>query len=313
MTSFPSQIAPVYKNPFDILLRQRFKHELMTALADTPSPFAKHPELEGASYWLYGSSLMNLYWHTGTHFPIQAKKSLDLDIGVELPEHFISANQTLLAQQLSSGIGRALTHIGAMAYTKGGDFQTSPSQLLGNYLVAKHYTAEEVRDTLTNYPTLVEQIPADGYTVAMDVSFSPTQPPMLLPPQEHPYFHDRATPIKVDDTRNFLAKKLARAVLPGDFRWIDEPTGFKPRDLLDIYNVTHAIPPMLDLDPASPTSDIPMLRCLLVANLCALGKKTEEINLRDFDPEPSDVAHFLDEMKAICLPSVVFNEETKKR
>lgn len=306
----PETMKPVYANPVDIVLRQQLKHELIRALSNGSDPFKKAGVPDGA-FWVFGSSIMNLHWHEGTRFPVHAKKSMDLDLGVHLPNGRLSETPRIaLENAMHETLGEVYRTIGAEAYAHDGS--KNPMQKLvnaGDYIIAKHFTQDDARYYLRHFKELADSIPPEGYHVALDISCNAQQPPMLLPPTEFNRLEGKPCPIRVDDTRNFLAKKLARSSLPGDFRYCKEPTEFKPRDVLDIYNVIQADPPMLDLAPDSPTSDLPLIRALFIANMAAMGKDIAKVDVAAFHPAPESMQHYRKEIDKICMPSSRFENE----
>lgn len=291
-------IAPDYSNPLAIAIRQELKHDLMKAIDQMAYDDEMHHQ-EGM-FWLFGSSSINAYWQSGTRFPFQAKKSLDIDLSTyQLPSHVAQLNPALKKKFFAEYFKNVFDCIGVKSYNAR-TCEEHPYQGEGEAILEVEPDKDLVLRAIANHPELnaMSSPVPDKVTLRLDFSISP--PPMLLPPKRHKLFKKNPdSQCYVDDPRNLIAKKLARCIRPENLGYHPDPTGFKPRDLLDIYNLIHATPPILNLDPQSPDCDLPIIRAITISSMVSMVKDVHNACADDFNPTPENIRTYRSNLEQI--------------
>jgi hypothetical protein len=276
-------LDPDYSNPMAIAIRQEVKRDLMSAINSTPI-FPEQGRQAG-QFWLYGSSSMNAHWHSGIKFPFQAKKSLDVDLSLyNCSDSFAGAKKSEKTRALSEYFRHVFSSIGVTPYNPK---TKMPQDYSGTGECILELTPDEeiVKRAISFHPELKPEEYSIPEKVSLKFDFSLDQPPMLLPPIPHKLFSTlEQSQCYVDDPRNFLAKKIARCIVHNNFRYEYTPIGFKPRDLLDIYNLVHANPPILNLNPSDPNNDLGVIRMITVCSAVSMGKDILNASPDNFIP-----------------------------
>lgn len=288
--------TPDHQNPLRVKLRGKMKRAFLETLQRTVPPF-DGTSIEGANFIIYGGTLMFLAKENGTRFPIHNQKSDDIDMGLHIRGEAPNL-QDVVSSTLAPYIHDLIDNCGFTIAGSGKGTSTS-------VLVSKTFSRDEIDELLFSYPELTAYAAGmEEISVYLEIDLNPRKLPLLLAPQ--PYLSPIDSPtqtIVVDDLRNMLAKKLVRSsqpvstadsgmVIRAAFKQDSDPAGFKPRDLVDIYNILHAKPPLLSFD----TEDIELLRTLMVVNFGAMGREPDKINLEQFAPTPENIKAFRESM-----------------
>ncbi|MCB2082001.1 MAG: hypothetical protein KDD76_05135, partial [Rickettsiales bacterium] len=295
-----------YQSALSVMLRTEMKRKLLHSMKEYADPLRKTP-FEGGAIVIYGTTLITIARDTGIHFPIEGQKAGDIDILIEPLKHSRVLNdETTFGKQYQLTMGPffhdVMKSLGFVLL----DSDNTDLAFSKPFVVKKHFSQEEIKQIALKEKTVVA-IPPEGIDVLMEVDLVSQRPISVLPPRSVENLSNGKTSILIDDWRNLLAKKIVRSMMPESvspsgftirklFQHSKDPNGFKPRDLIDIYNITNSDPKLVDLSEG-PNSDISLLRVLCITYFARFGTDIEKIDLSHFSPSNANVSAYQQAMQ----------------
>ncbi|MCP5361399.1 MAG: hypothetical protein H6908_01965 [Hyphomicrobiales bacterium] len=295
-----------YQSALSVMLRTEMKRKLLHSMKEYADPLRKTP-FEGGAIVIYGTTLITIARDTGIHFPIEGQKAGDIDILIEPLKHSRVLNdETTFGKQYQLTMGPffhdVMKSLGFVLL----DSDNTDLAFSKPFVVKKHFSQEEIKQIALKEKTVVA-IPPEGIDVLMEVDLVSQRPISVLPPRSVENLSNGKTSILIDDWRNLLAKKIVRSMMPESvspsgftirklFQHSKDPNGFKPRDLIDIYNITNSDPKLVDLSDG-PNSDISLLRVLCITYFARFGTDIEKIDLSHFSPSNANVSAYQQAMQ----------------
>jgi len=286
-------------HPLAVALRRQMKEDFISALSAQPSSSWQWKDAEVV---LFGSTLMHqLHMADKVKLPLPGLRVSDIDIGVRMikgaNDEFYEKNcNTHLTQFLKKVVLDNNLDVGFEQGKNSGIFR----EVLGksaidaldlslfshDFHVTKVFNYDEVmaqihtREDKGFLQTVIERDPhlwdAQHHKMKADVkirlTISPNMPnermsiqaltfllnpDPLYPGPYHP--KDGKVPLFREQALDMIAGKIVRAMKRG--------REFKPTDMLDLYNICNAHPPIIDLESTAPGSDLETLRALVVTYL----------------------------------------------
>jgi len=280
-----------FQSQLSVDLRIWMKKKFLETMKDEPSPLNGTP-FSGGSFVVYGGTLLTLATAEGKDFPYVGHKAGDIDLCIEPPadsfviEHangFEKLSQTIMRPFLTkvakkSGF-QVLEENGSAKSNNGSDMYLS-----------KHFTSEEIK-SIFGIKTQNYQIPRDGIDVLLEVEWGTRPRLSFLNPQKTPFLENGLTDVRIDDWRAWLALKAIRASKPPtSFEHSNDSHGFKPRDIVDIYNAIHAKPSIFSME--NNHDDLDLLRVLCLAQCARYDKTGIKFNLTQYEPTDQNITAF---------------------
>ena len=285
-------------NRYIFELRKVLKDQFLDALASQPNPFADRGE--GYGIRIFGST--TLYLDNDVKLIVPRYKSDDIDIVVQTPvgaklslDEMKQLDKTGL-QTIDDAINQVGLPIKDLPVSAGYD----PSH---DRMLVHHFTVDEIealdlphKDDLMTYARRL----GGSLDVDLKINTSSEQRlPNLMEPRAYNRMNDAESskdtiPLYLSDWRSALARRLSRSM-----SFTADGYEGKASDILSVYNILNADPPLVDMDPRNGSgTEGRLIRLLTLVNFAAMGT---DLNACDFrkcalDPEFQPIS--VDDSKA---------------
>lgn len=286
-----------------IVLRSHMKRKILEAISNVQ---AQPAELPSAAIIIGGSTFFSLF--PKDTFPLAGIKTEDLDIGVYHPHpstvaHYDQRSHDYLHDVLSQAIGQTPYEVVKT------DQQYAPF-LLGSFLLCHKFSPDEMEEAFQRHPELIPYLPQAELEVHLDVeAVFQSAITYAIPPAQQYIPEELQNPdfeIYSNDPRQYMARNLSRTLIHDAFKKTNTHGGFKPETMINIYNLLHANPVLIQ------DEDVRLIRLLTLVNLAINEKKLDEIDLKKFDPTPENIKAFRDNLAQEISKHALFTDELIK-
>ncbi|MCI5048720.1 MAG: hypothetical protein MRY32_00090 [Rickettsiales bacterium] len=251
------------------MLKGYMTQEIFDAAAAQPLSFGR-----GEKLMLDGSGAVYMTAkRLGMDMPSLRTPS-DLDIAVYMPKPGFSDNEGPLIRTVD-----AITNKLGYEHDKG-----SAREMVFQYGVKRHFSFSEIEQIAASRPDISSEAPREGMDVWLPLQLIPGSRPLLKP-----RFLNEGDNISLRQPIEMVGAKLALCF---------DKESDKPTHLIDLYNLIHAKPAIMNIDPASPNNDLDQLRTLTVLGLAQAGAPSEGLDISHLLPTEENVDRMYEAFRA---------------
>ncbi len=292
-----------YQDPAHVALRIWMKENFLVNIRNSEDPFKK-TLLENSEFVIYGTTLITIGQMIGMKFPYAGQKSGDIDISVCPPgDCMVGRDKDLFIKEFQKVVKPFLLDV----MKRTGLSQYDPKDILGDkspeiifnrpFMVARNFTPDQAESVFKDLNLDIPK-PQNNTHVSMEIDLIAQPPLSPLKPLEVPILSGGSTGLKIDDWRHLLSKKIARAASPKTafgkvFQHSNDPNGFKPRDLIDIYNLVNADPQVVNLNKSDPNNDIGLMRVLSLVYFARYDHDKIKVDSKYYEPTEENINSFI--------------------